>query len=154
MDTSKNYIKMCTKADEIKSYWEPEQGDYFYGLPKDIADMEYERGVYRVIISEDEFYSIIPENYDLRKKEFSGFGEEDEPVFLPRQDNLQKMIDYELPYDLISRFSEWAAGLELSMRERLKTMEQIWLAYVMWQNHAKIWSGREWEHVSSEQYKR
>jgi hypothetical protein len=139
---------MCKKADEIKVHWKPVQGDFFYGVPQDPDDMDYECGVYQFLICEDEFYSIIPDNYDLKKKEFTGFGDEDETVFLPRQDNLQDMIDFELPYDLIKNFQEWASQLDISMKERLQTMEQIWLAYVMFCNYSKEWTGKDWEHVS------
>ena len=148
MDTSKRYISMCRKADEVKAHWKPEQGDYFYGVPQDFADMEFEKGLHRFLLCEDEFYSIVPDNYNIKTKEFTGFGDEDEAVFLPRQDDLQNMIDYELPYDLIKNFNTWVDELDISMRERLQTLEQIWLAYVMFRNYSKIWNGKDWEHVS------
>ena len=148
MDTSKRYITMCRKADEVKAHWKPEQGDYFYGVPHDFDDMDYERGIFRILLCEDEFYSIIPDNYNIKKKEFTGFGDDDETVFLPRLDDLQDMIDYELHYDLIEEFCEWVTGLEISMKERLQTMEQTWLAFVMMKNSSKIWTGKDWEHVS------
>ena len=139
---------MCRRADEIRRFWKPELGDYFFGIPQDFADLDFETGIYQFLDCEDDFYCVVPDNYDPVKKEFTGIGEDDEAVFLPRQDNLQKMIDYELPYDLIKDFSEWTAQLDISMKERLQTMEQIWLAYVMWKNYSKIWTGNDWEHVS------
>ncbi len=148
MDTSKRYIAMCSKADEIKAHWKPALGDYFYGVPQDFSDMEYEKGIYQFLNCEDEFYSIIPDNYDTRTREFTGLGDEDDAIFLPRQDNLQKMIDYELPLDLINDFNQWSSDQDISMKERLKTIEQLWLAYVMWKNYSKIWTGKDWEHVN------
>lgn len=148
MDTSKNYIKMCRKADEIRANWKPKLGDYFYGVPLDIDDMDYDRGVYRFLVCEDEFYNVVPDTYDYKKKEFNGIGDENEAVFLPRQDDLQDMIDYELPSDLVKDFYKWCSELEDSMLERLKTMEQLWMGYVMLVNYSKIWTGRDWEHTT------
>lgn len=150
MDTSKNYIKMCRQADELRTNWKPKLGDYFFGIPQDFSDMEYEKGIYQFLVCEDEFYNIIPDTYDPRTKQFNGIGDDDEAVYLPRQDELQQMIDFELPYELISDFHKWSNDLDNSMRERLKTMEQLWLAYMMMRNNSKQWTGRDWEHVSFE----
>jgi hypothetical protein len=148
MDTSKNYIKMCRHADEIRSNWKPKLGDYFYGVPQDFADMEYEAGIFQFLLCDDEFYNIIPDTYDPRTKQFTGIGDDDEAVFLPRLDDLQMMIDYELPIDLINNFYKWFIAQDSIMLERLKTIEQFWLAYVMWVNNSKIWTGKDWEHVN------
>lgn len=148
MDTSKNYIKMCKKADEIRSNWKPQLGDFFYGVPMDMDDMDYERGVYRFLICDDEFYNVVPDTYNVKTKQFNGIGDDDEAVFLPRQDDLQAMIDFELPTELINNFSTWTKELDPSMKERLKTLEQLWLGYVMFANHSKIWTGKDWEHTT------
>jgi len=57
MDTSKNYIKMCRQADELRTNWKPKLGDYFFGIPQDFSDMEYEQGIYQFLVCEDEFYT-------------------------------------------------------------------------------------------------
>ncbi|MCF7920016.1 MAG: hypothetical protein K9N06_08900 [Candidatus Cloacimonetes bacterium] len=148
MDTSKNYIKMCRQADEVRNNWKPKLGDYFYGTPQDFADMEYEKGIFQFLLCDDEFYNIIPDTYDPRTKTFNGIGDDDEAVYLPRQDDLQDMIDFEIPLDIINDFQKWCNNLDNSMLERLKTLEQFWLAYMMWVNHSKIWNGKDWEHVN------
>jgi hypothetical protein len=144
MDTSKNYIKMCKKADEIQSHWEPQNGDYFHGTPEDFADEDLSKGVYRFFECDDEYYSIIPLSYDVKAKEFI---DETDAVRLPSQDVLQNMLDFELPIDIIKEFSNWCSELKVAMLERLQTIEQLWLGFAMKKNYQKIWNGKDWETV-------
>lgn len=141
MDTSKYYIKMCKKADEVQAFWQPKNGDYFYGIPQDFSDFEQIPDVYQFFLCEDEFYSIIPKGYQPKLKEFT---DETDVVRLPSQSDLQSMLDYEIPIDLIKNFAAWAASLSLSEQERHQTMEQLWLGFVMYSNYSKKWSGRDW----------
>jgi hypothetical protein len=141
MDTSKYYIKMCQKADEVQAFWQPKNGDYFYGIPQDFSDFEQIPHVHQFFLCEDEFYSIIPSAYQSQTKEFI---DETDAVRLPSQSDLQAMLQYELPLDLIKDFADWAASLSISEQERHRTMEQLWLGFVMYANYAKKWSGRDW----------
>jgi len=145
MDTSKRYIKMCKKADEIRAHWKPKDGDYFYGEPQDLGD-ERPIGVYQFIYNrEDEYFSILPQNYDPKTKEFDGLGDEDDAVFLPNASQLMEMVDSESPFTLIAELAVWAEKLPTTMKDRLQTNEQILLAFVMKKNNGMSWTGSDWQ---------
>lgn len=145
MDTSKRYIKMCQKADEIRSHWKPQDGDYFYGEPQDLGD-ERPIGVYQFIYNrEDEYFSILPQNYDPETKEFDGLGDEDDAVFLPNASQLMEMVDFESPFALIEELAAWAEKLPTTMKDRLQTNEQLLLAFVMKKNNGMSWTGSDWQ---------
>ncbi len=145
MDTSKRYIKMCQKADEIRSHWKPQDGDYFYGEPQDLGD-ERPIGVYQFIYNrEDEYFSILPQNYDPETKEFDGLGDEDDAVFLPNASQLMEMVDFESPFALIEELAAWAEKLPTTMQDRLQTNEQLLLAFVMKKNNGMSWTGSDWQ---------
>ena len=142
MDTSKKYIKMCRKAPEIQNYWEPKDGDYFYGKPDDMTGEDFPEDIYVFFNCEDEFYAILPQYYDPIKKRFK---QDSTAVFLPRVDDLYQMILADTPTDLAEIFYKWTSSLTVQERERLNTMEKCWLAFVMSKNHHMIWTGRDWE---------
>ncbi len=76
-------------------------------------------------------------------------------IWLPRQDQLQEMVS--LPnsekigiwFEKQFRFYEWA-GKKYNKNElqnnwgTFKSMEQLWLAFVMKERFSKQWSGKEW----------
>jgi hypothetical protein len=145
MDSSKRYIKMCRKADEIRAHWKPQTGDFFYGEPQDLGD-DRPVGIYQFNYNrEDEYFSILPQNYDPETKEFDGFGDEDEAVFLPNASQLMAMVDYESPFSLVADLAEWAGKLTTTMRDRLQTNEQLLLGFVMKKNNGMSWTGSDWQ---------
>ncbi len=99
------------------------------------------RGVYQYFECEDEYFSTIPDGYNVKRKEFF---DPTESVFLPSQAELQKMLDYEFPYDMIKDFYLWSNSLSVSEQELHKTMEQLWLGFVMLYNYRKKWNGKDW----------
>ena len=64
-------------------------------------------------------------------------------IWLPRQDQLQEMVDLEPISLLLARFRGWFKN-EVIHRKCLDSMEQLWLAFVMFELHGKKWDGREW----------
>ncbi|MDD3050493.1 MAG: hypothetical protein PHR06_05040 [Candidatus Cloacimonetes bacterium] len=140
MDTSKRYISMCKKALEMQQYWKPQNGDYFYGRPYDIDEEDVPPGINIYFECEDEYYCVIPRNYSIKE----GFKGESDAVFLPRLDNLYKMVLHDTPYELMERFCKWSAKLTITMQERYQTLEQLWMAFVMETNHGLLWSGKDW----------
>ena len=126
MDESKEYMFMCTDADEIQQLWKPWYGDYYYDV---IAHQTY-----------------ICSKVSKAKRRFRN----GELVWLPRQDQLQKMIKYNsgttkgyavIPEDLITVLfhslmdSRNAGGFidipKIYHPEQFCSMEQITLALVM-----------------------
>ena len=124
MNTSKTYIKMCEKAEEIQGEW----------TQPHVGDQAYLRGS-RTIVTELWF--------DLQDK---GLLNKGEAIWLPRQDQLQEMVketarllsDGEWAY----RFGQWCFP---QFPKIVKTsMEQLWLAFVMKTLYAKRWYNGEW----------
>jgi hypothetical protein len=143
MDTSKEYILMCEKAEEIQKQWKPKEWDCVYNqgdvfgyidrseihvwciLPESIADSGY----YGPYVYDGE---ICDERYK-------------DCIWIPRQDQLYE-ISWTSKFDNL-RFHEkmvdWF-GKE-HHNDMFSSMEQLWLCYVMEEKYNKHWNGNEWE---------
>ena len=108
MDKSKAYIKKMQKADEITSMWKPQNGDYFFGTPEDFMDEDWDEGVYQYFECDDEYYCIVPKYYNYKDKEFTEL--DHEQVYLPTQAELQALLLFDTPFDMIQEFSQWVEG--------------------------------------------
>lgn len=114
MDTSKQYIKMCEKAEEIQSQ-KPggSQGEFVY--------------------CEGEAYQ------EMDDRPLTLF------IWLPRQDQLQKMADE----TFVIFWQEFLEYEYFKLPEYMKdidgdSMEQLWLAFVMKEKYNKVWNSKEW----------
>jgi hypothetical protein len=170
MDTTPEYIKMCEKAVEIRETWKPRDGDWFsYGSVYLIAN--YQRGNVVAFAYDPEALKRSPhmsEYYDHAFRQFDGgYDWEDKficyqhhGVWLPRQDQLQEMIEGHWS-EVLGRFTYWLDGPNslvsiptikllkervdfVKRLERIDSMEQLWLAFVMKEKYGKIWNGEEW----------
>lgn len=125
MDTSKEYIKMCQKAEEIQDNWILTDGDYIF----------YPDNLVRIWLSSDD--STYPSmTADV--------------IWLPRQDQL-----YELhtPYDS-KEYSAYGIGRLFGIwlfhnknythKQIFNSIEQHLLAFVMHDVFRKIWNGNSW----------
>ena len=67
----------------------------------------------------------------------------DEKIWLPRQDQLQEMIVAidTIPRKLVKALWDWIAQTAPPSNY---SMEQLWLAFVMKENHNKTWDGEKW----------
>jgi hypothetical protein len=126
MDTSKEYVEMCAKAEEIQDVMRPLTNHLLLaGAPTDIN-------------------GII---FGIRSHDFYGY------TWLPRQDQLQEMLiprPYYSMLNLLSFFNDYVWSFtdydDLKAEENypFKSMEQLWLAFVMKEKYNKIWSNGEW----------
>jgi hypothetical protein len=136
MDTSGKYIKMCEKAVEIQKYWELKEDDgheFIYCLEDSC-----------LIECGDEGYDFCQQ---LGCSEFNW-------IWLPRQDELQKMISpdffkqHQFFSTYISQMLDWDVFLGQSRFgeywELFQSWEQLWLAFVMKEKYNKIWNGEDW----------
>lgn len=155
MDTSPEYIKMCKAAPEIQglrngsdSDWD--YGDYWYSDANKSGSSFWEEhwGIYDSSIT----FRILP------------------ATFLPRQDQLQEMIQGKLfvredepgaildivsmPFDSFDRFLDLFVDGEDKGNQwwneyalKFKSMEQLWLAFVLSEKYGKSWNGTEWVSV-------
>jgi hypothetical protein len=145
MDNSPEYVKMCEKAKEIQVLKDTRRdGDVYYVLN------EGRYGGFDGILfnCHDVFEEYSSQSYvesyiDENTKNI---------VWLPRQDQLQEMV---MPKRLSPRGMYPAMHLTQKFSgifynhcfRRFKTMEQLWLAFVMQQKYCKTWNGEEWERV-------
>lgn len=138
MDKSPEYITMCKKASEIQTSWEPGLGD-----------------IYTDESTQIHFY--MPNKDGKIKK---GFGvrpngnliEIEKLVWLPKLNQLMEMLGAsEKKFrDAGFGFFEWTKlnGYKPGMPENpFRSLEQIWLAYVMEKIFKKKWSGDNWSRL-------
>ena len=64
-------------------------------------------------------------------------------IWLPRQDQLQDMTDYNGNGELLYAIDEFFESTE-NIENDMITMEQLWLALVMKTLYNKIWNGKDW----------
>jgi hypothetical protein len=132
MDTSELYIKMCD-CPEIFNECKFQGGDWFYEDGKSWMVYEFNE---KVSLGEHQEY-------------FGGI------VFLPRQDQTQEMMFKGKPWGVCSLATGLANFMQGQQRfyksGRVKklypvgSIEQLWLAFYMWENHQKSWNKKGWE---------
>ena len=134
MDTSKEYLEMCKKAEEIQSEWKVSAGDRVYGGTN-------------VFILERENVEAIK-----RLKTQTHF------ILLPCQDQLQEMVEnsgiepnkYGNTFWILQKFYRFVKNGEGYWHSfencpyPTPSMEQLWLAFVMHEKYQKYWTGNEW----------
>ncbi len=164
MDTSEIYIKM-SDCDEIQSHrkpkieklndgrwqyeWELETGDYF--ATKDLYEKEERQiEIKGTTIYDPYFYDKSP-NANITISQIGYDEGEGYPskkiTWLPRQDQIQEMIDIEFPYAcIINQFYPFIKKLTMLKHYCIQeySMEQLWLAFYMDVRHKKIWNGEKW----------
>lgn len=137
MDKYKEYIPMCEKAKEIHNLWEPKNGDIV------------------IVKGASHHFVINPNPFDVNlgedKKRF---------IWLPRQEDLQNMLFGDIDGDRktkywwmgdkgnLDRFQEivdinWCDYF-WGLSDPYPSLEQLWLAYVMFELYDKIWDGNDW----------
>ena len=148
MDTSETYVKMCIYF-ELQQQWKPKEGDYFsfIGDIHILSDYEVwalEKKELSDIDCWNEVITLMGGHFvDHWNECREGF------VWLPRQDQIQEMLDYGLGA-LVNDFQEFCED-DLKMYSSVeplfgnyRSMEQLWLAFYMHEKHGKIWDGEKW----------
>lgn len=126
MDTSKQYIKMCKKADEIQAL----HPQVMVGSIK-----HYYRGDYQ---------------YEIDSDGIVRFWNDHCFIWLPRQDQLQEMVGFtEKNCGWFYKFTSGHYPLPDNTHFHhadtcFNSMEQLWLAFIMKQEYNKVWDGGDW----------
>ena len=145
MDTTKQYILMCEKANEIQElhtnnnletgnvYVSKYYFDYKVLNDNDIAEVYYDDGY----------------NCGTRKYKYY--------CWLPRQDQLQEMINSKTAIK-VSDFFWFVVGVGRIDDRHMEIMEdadmdkinkfsldQLWLMFVMKVKYNKVWNGKDWK---------
>ena len=118
MDTSKEYIKMCEKAVEIR--------DFHTGFSRgDVIVNPFSQTKESTIVTE--------------------WIEKESITWLPRQDQLQEMVYKEqTAQGKLCYFHDWIGLVDKWHFKKDMSMEQLWLAFVMKEKYNKTWDGSEW----------
>lgn len=141
MDNTPKYIKMCEKAkriqnirqgsdvgDRIDDWWQ--SGDFIYS-------------------KDDEWVFNV---CDVRHCAAStGYFDEDNLVWLPRQDQLQEMVWRENAQHTLLDFTNCVGAL-FDERDKhwlqFTSFEQLWLAFVMHEKYGKHWDNEKEEWIN------
>lgn len=163
MDISEQYIQMCEKAKEIQDYVRSHEYEHFpWKEPDNIFAV---KGTLRkcskcgVMYQNDDYSSYKycsdcgGEIIDSNEKTFEFRGEPDfnekHFIWIPRQDQLQKMVKTEIWFENLYRFYDWInkdkfSKDALGMCNKFDSLEQLWLTFVMHEKYGKIWDGENW----------
>lgn len=139
MDTSAEYIKMCTAAREIQLLWHTDAGDFFFTKNPNLSLDPVESypfgsvGIHMCAMGSNECW----------------FADPNEDTWLPRQDQLQEMLNpveqegflERFPYDLEWEVPPFTYG---DFRSRKVSWEMLWLIHVMSEKFRKTWNGEAW----------
>lgn len=145
MDTSKEYIEMYKEAKKIQNDWKPKDCD-IAEMPEIIKFIfnEIKSISFKRIVAPIKDWDFLKDINKIRKYF----------VWLPRQDELQEMlIPFKLPknceslgedcHNLAYYFGQFVLN-RWCYCIKFKSMEQLWLAFVMWEKYKKVWDGEEW----------
>ena len=145
MDTTEKYVKMCEKAEEIQKLSFIGHGDWY-------AYLRHKEGKDWPPVEHSPIVELITVNRDDGKSSHV-FNDSIEHCWLPRQDQLQEILwisgKQNNPYHLAYEVSKF--GIESKANEikghgyaDAKSMEQLWLAFIMKEKYQKIWNGEDW----------
>ena len=168
MDTSEEYIKMCEKAIAIQVMWmSPSKllkilPSYFYDKMfkgVEIA-VHVPESLTRHVGCDKLQHAYMALGIDQIDHDLSDCGDSSLDwrkcmVWLPTQDQLQDMIDMQWfsKFHLFYAFAngEYPVHPYLAI-SHFKTMEQLWLAYVMKEVHGLYWDGNSWTEVDGDDH--
>lgn len=156
MDTTKEYQSMCVEATEIQEPYNPAIGDFA------IRSCEYEN--YRVgLISwrydrDSLWWSLldgtdgITLNHQNSQAHFL-----ERLIWLPRQDQLQKMVMGDKPVDgllwLLEDFYTYCRTQTYIRYDSGISFEKLWLGFLMKVKFNKTWNGNEWLKIEDKESK-
>ena len=129
MDFSKQYIKMCKEAKEIQEIYQNILKKEDNEVNNILEGWYVYNGKNVILLHNNEFF--ISDLKDELKKY----------IWLPRQDQLQAIITTNkyFRFSLIELFYHFAN----KNVPKFTSMEQLWLAYVMYIKYKKIWDNEK-----------
>ena len=138
---------MCQKAEEIQNLWRPKQCDFIIN----IADLEEGLSSCKPAESLVQVANMYYEEQDNERYLQECEDLKEQALWLPRQDQLQKMIEpdnsrvhFIMMNVLESRYNDASKHAMVSAPELFYSMEQLWFAYIMREKYHKVWNEQEW----------
>ena len=159
IDTTEKYIKMCEKAIVIQRYWIPMEGDFITTsngiivLSTNIMGFHWhECHLHEIRIPVCKPIEItfernkLSDTINFKYAEFN-IKQIHNPIWLPRQDQLQDMVeltgykenDKTVDLWILGDFTEFTGN----NWKTFVTMEQLWLAFVMHKKYGKVWDDEQ-----------
>ncbi len=138
MDKSTQYIRMCMQANEIQRLWAYTYGDFYVGENEKICCW----------LGKSNDNCNVKKGFGIRRTD--GVIHVAKYTWLPRFDQLIEMA--QMPGQRFEKttqaFFDWNKkmypGSTTTSGKLFRSMEKVWLAYLMCQNYQKIWNGSEW----------
>ena len=157
MDETKAYLEMCDCPEIQGQKEEFKAGDWFAYYesrarkPSDLVIAIVGVGYYEFKREEatkdtdGTYFRLSTVGFDEGDCEL-GWG--NKIIWLPRQDQIQKMLDYGIGA-LVNDFNEFCVeDLEMygdpGKFHDYQSMEQLWLTFYMHERHEKTWDGKKW----------
>ena len=144
----KEYIKMCEKAEEIQEIWKPEEGDMvvYMGNYANLIDKPTpqigilawaDKDKSSIVIDFRSFNPTVTEYIILERID------KKDCIWLPTQSQLQRILlgEFDNPIKVSQDFVRFQ---EQTMWLDLVSLEQYWLACVIYKKFGKIWDGKKW----------
>ncbi len=123
MDTSKAYIKMCEKAEEIQNKWEPTKGDFIWGG----------YGILIWLWNTDDKYIWLPRQDQLQGMLMTNDNDYPYKNIWKLQKGFESCLDKD----------HWQTR-DINTVLAMDSYERLWLAFVMKEKYNKIWNGEDW----------
>ena len=155
MDTTKKYIEMCRRAVKIQEGWEPKDGDFVKcGARIHTIYMEFIGG------NKLKYYYLPEGEVELELKREV---DKNEIVWLPRQDQLVCILleslylrEYNYCSGLCKMLDDFNYYIEIDHNDCFdpreddcvnsqKSLDQLWLMFLMKEKYNKKWNGTDWE---------
>jgi len=143
MDKTEEYIEMCRNADDIQALWIKKIGDYYFN-PDYYSNNKVSIIFDGYIRCKEEGKKWYGGTYNHNEQVIDG------AVWLPRQDQLQEMIDWEknglygvVMIDAFYDFSKTNYDSEPFNNTEM-SWERLWLSFVMHELYKKRWTGTKW----------
>jgi len=147
MDATNRYVMMCQKAEEIQNLWSPKQCDFIINH----EDMEEGLSFCKPAESMVQVVGMYYDDQDGEKFQQEREDLKEQALWLPRQDQLQKIIEpdnarvYSLTSIVMERqYHDYTKNASVAASELFYSMEQLWLAYIMKEKFHKVWNEEEW----------
>jgi hypothetical protein len=147
MDATNRYAMMCQQAEEIQNLWIPKQCDFIINHEDLEEGLSFCKPAESMVQVVDMYY----EAQDGEKFRQEQEGLKNNALWLPRQDQLQKIIepDNARVYSIMSKvmemqYHDYSKNAMVTAPELFYSMEQLWLAYIMKEKFHKVWNEEEW----------
>jgi len=155
MDKTKEYIKQ-SDCPEIQDGWQPEVGDHVWRkytvfgeeIDKDIWESDKSAEVIILHFKSDieGYWGATNSNGEERIFNSAKELHKTTSIWLPRQDQLQKMIWSSSEFSLLDNFRNYVFATNFKDSIPV-SMEQLWLAFVMREKYNKVWENGKWYYI-------